>query len=727
MPEDTRERHWRLIWLVMAMLATYGSLYPFQWLDSPQPWRALLTVPGHVSRSDILGNVALFVPIGMSGALALRRWGLGGRVCVLAAGAALAVALQVAQLWTADRTAALYDAAWNGAGVLAGLLLAQAWDGPLAARLRAGASSQATIAALVVAAWIGSELVPWVPSLDWQHIKDNLRPLRGGLTGISGLAVLDACLRTLVAGEALAMAFGALGAALVVPLGGVLLIGKAVTVGQVATVSTAIGVGAGAVLTLLGTVLRGDVRRLGLSLLLPAGMAAVLLLPFDPYAPRLAPDWVPFAGLLRGDMLLNAQALAGRLFLYAGYLWLLRVQGLHPRRAAVGLALWITLLQVLRIALPGHRANVTEPLWALLCGWVVALLPLTATSPTLDAPRQRRPVAPAPVTASLPWCPRCAVLRVTGLAVGMTLILLAVLHVRALPYNVLELFRADAATHVLFVFSLALLWCGASAGWIGFALASGRSPWLFFPLAVVAAGLISLLLLYGSVTSESLLDLCGSNDLFRAVTEDGIWGTAARALFLQIGPSVVAAVERPVRYVALVGPMWFVLTFALAVQQGLRGRSALWAAVAAAPWLWLCKAIAFDGASTDNLLELIAHRGLWGFGGGVFLYGLLALVCASAALLTKRWRRPWLAPITWAVVPLAVPVGWWLLTHGLEPAVHKYGLVFSGWQFLLGPDRDQPLPDAVLFWRWAAVQSGVVLAFAAGAWAVVPLQRRPAA
>jgi VanZ family protein len=725
MPEHTRERHWRLIWLVMAVLATYGSLYPFQWLDGPQPWRTLLTVPDHISRSDILGNVALFVPIGMSGALALRRWGFGGSVLVLASGGALAVALQVAQLWTAGRTAALYDAAWNGTGLLAGLVVAQVWNGPLAARLRGGLSSRTMIAALVVAAWIGSELVPWVPSLDWQHIKDNLRPLLGGLTGISGLTVLDACLRTLVAGEALAMAFGGLGGALVVPLGGVLLIGKAVMVGQIVNVSTAIGVGAGAALTLLGTVLAGDTRRLLLSLLLPAGIAALALLPFDPYAPRLAPDWVPLAGLLRGDMLLNAQALAGRLFLYGGYLWLLRVQGLHPRRATVALAVWIALLQVLRIALPGHRANVTEPLWVLLCGWVAALLPLTATSPTIDAPRQPRP--PVPATPLLPPRPWRAVLRTTGLAVGMTVILVAVLHVRTLPYNVPELFRADAATHVLFVFSLALLWFGASAGWIGDALARGRSPWLFFPLAVVAAGLVSLLLLYRSVTTESLLDVCGSNDLFRAVIEDGVWGTAARAAFLQIGPTVVAAVERPVRYVALVGPVWFLLSLTLAVKQGLRGRRALWAAVAAAPWLWLCKAIAVDGASTDNLLELIANHRQSGFGGGVFLYGLLALMCASAALLTKRWLRPWAAPIAWAVVPLAVPVGWWLLTHGLEPAVHKYGLVFSGWQFLLGPDRNQPLFEAVLFWRWAAVQLGVVLAFAAGAWAVAPLQRRPAA
>ena len=227
MPEHTRDRHWRLIWLVMAALIVYGSLYPFQWLDNPQPWRTLLTVPSHVSRSDILGNVALFVPIGVSGALALRRWRIGGSLTVLASGGVLAMALQVAQLWTAGRTAALYDAAWNGAGLLAGLLVAQVWDRPLAARLRRSLSPRSAVAALVVAAWLASELVPWVPSLDWQHVKDNLRPLLGGPQSVSALAVLGAGLHTLVAGEALVVALGSIGALALLPLGGLLQIGRA--------------------------------------------------------------------------------------------------------------------------------------------------------------------------------------------------------------------------------------------------------------------------------------------------------------------------------------------------------------------------------------------------------------------------------------------------------------------------------------------------------------------
>lgn len=726
------ERRWRLLWLALAGLAIYGSLYPFQGRAAPLPWRTLLAVPEHISRSDILGNIALFVPLGFCGALALRR----GRVLlVLISGGALAVALQVAQLWTAQRTAALYDAGWNVVGLLAGLLAARVFGRLAAGRHASALGSTRAVAALLMVAWLGSELLPWVPSLDWQHIKDNARPLLTGTASLSGWQVFDTGLRTVAACEVLAVGFGAAGSLALLPLGGLLLLGKALVVGQTLTPSVVLGVALGAGLTLLGLALRTGLRRLLVILLLPAGMAALALLPFDPYLPRLAADWVPFAGLLRGDMLLNAQALAGRLFLYTAFLWLLREEGARPMPAALGLALWLALLELLQVVLPGQRADMTEPLWALLCGWGLALLPTTAAGPVdaaSGAPaRPTTPVStpPPPVAnpPAAPWRPRpwATTLRAGLQAAGLTLALLAVLRVPALPYNVRELFLLDGAAPAVFVFSLAALWIGGSAAWIGQALAQGRSPWLFFPGAVLLAALINLGLLYCSVTTESILDIAGSNNLFWFVTQRDLWGPLARELFLRVGPEPVALVERPVRYAALVGPIWFFLAFAVAVSRGLRGRRVLAAALSALPWLWLCKAIAFDGSSTDNLNELIARHGLWGTGGGGYLYALLMLICVSAALLAHRWRPPLLAPAAWVLVLLGVPLGWWLLTHGLEPAVHKYERVFSGWQFLLAPDRDHTLADSVLLWRWAAVQLGLVCTFAAGAWAAAPVLRGP--
>jgi len=47
--------------------------------------------------------------------------------------------------------------------------------------------------------------------------------------------------------------------------------------------------------------------------------------------------------------------------------------------------------------------------------------------------------------------------------------------------------------------------------------------------------------------------------------------------------------------------------------------------------------------------------------------------------------------------------------------VNKYDLVFSGAQFLLGPDRRHALTEAELFARWSIVQLGGVMVAAVGA------------
>jgi hypothetical protein len=140
--------------------------------------------------------------------------------------------------------------------------------------------------------------------------------------------------------------------------------------------------------------------------------------------------------------------------------------------------------------------------------------------------------------------------------------------------------------------------------------------------------------------------------------------------------------------------------------------------------LWLCKAIAFDWSSTDNLNELIARDGPWGLGGGGWLYALLVGICANALLLAHGLTRG-LLPMLGTVVATAValPAGWWLLSAGLDPSVEKYGHVFSGAQFLLGPDRQQLLPDSVLQMRWFGVQMAIVTIIAMGIW----LERRIAA
>jgi hypothetical protein len=100
-----------------------------------------------------------------------------------------------------------------------------------------------------------------------------------------------------------------------------------------------------------------------------------------------------------------------------------------------------------------------------------------------------------------------------------------------------------------------------------------------------------------------------------------------------------------------------------------------------------------------------------GLGGGGYLYLLLALGAVHIALLVRRSAPRWPA-LTYTAA--AVPLSWWLLSHGLSAEIHKYGQVYSGVQFLLGPDRIEQLTEGALQARWAALYLALIATGSAG-------------
>jgi len=146
-----------------------------------------------------------------------------------------------------------------------------------------------------------------------------------------------------------------------------------------------------------------------------------------------------------------------------------------------------------------------------------------------------------------------------------------------------------------------------------------------------------------------------------------------------------------------------------------------WAAVIVAAavtigWVWLSKTIVFTWAATDNLTELIADQGPLRLGGGVYLFAIVILLSVSSALLVRASDRAAWWPVALVACLATIPVGWWLLEHGLDQHVQKYGVVFSGQQFLLGANRQQTLSDYTLFLRWTAVEAGAILTTCVGGW-----------
>src|SRR5262245_16584154 len=298
-----------------------------------------------------------------------------------------------------------------------------------------------------------------------------------------------------------------------------------------------------------------------------------------------------------------------------------------------------------------------------------------------------------------------------------------VLRAPGIPYNVRELFLDHASLSALVFFALAMLWIGAGPMLLAHVLRSSRRVYLAMPLAVVVISLVSKMLLSRSVTYESIDDIIGSNNLFGLVTRENVWGAFWSHAFDTLGPATVDFVERRVRYTALYSiPL---LGLALTLTVGARPSSdtrrldaldRFLLLIGAVAWFWLARAVVVTWAATDNLTELIARQAVFGVPGEWYLFALPVLIGVSVSLLLRATAKARRWPVAIAVVIVTIPIGWTLLNLGLEGHVEKYGAVFSGTQFLLGPDRGHALPMWTLFARWAALQTAAVAVTFIGAW-----------
>lgn len=705
--------------MATALLILYGSLYPFDFvLPAPEQLSWFLAGgPWWTGRADVLGNVALFVPWGLCAWLASAA-GLRRTLALSAAtGAILALLAQLLQLFVPERDPRLSDVVWNLVGLAIGLALARALHPAVgqAPTQRQPAPDLIWLFGCWLVAWL-----PWVPTLDlgllWAHLKRLAHPTWFSTPNLGTMAAL-ALIAAYLAGRLRPQRPIRTAAAALALLAG----GQFLIPGALLNVHGLFGVALGGALWWAWHRRpAADTGTLAALVLLMQTFSA--LAPLDFSLPPQAMQWLPFEAMLQGSMLSNAQALAREGWVWGAVLLLAQRAGGSVRGLSVALALWVLCLEGLQCLLPSRTPDVSPALIVLLLGQLLARHPAWA-APT---PVQTR-LAPAPPTrgpdkatgAGQRRSPWLSLLPVLAVAVGVHL----ALRLPGLPYNVVELFRGDAHPAALLLFAMALVWTGAGASWAGARLARMQHPGAGLAPVALAVALVSLVLLSAAVTTESLADIAGSNNLYFFVTERGLWGETWSGIFTLVGSPLVSTVERIARFAALYGPLPVLLGAALASRAIVtqRQRSAARVAelaVATVLLLWLCKAVAFDWSSTDNLNELIARDGPWGWGGGGYLYALLALLCGHGWALSRplqlgRAATWW----PWLLLPLSVALGWWLLNQGLEARVQKYDLTYSGVQFLLGPDRQRQLGTDELMLRWAALQLASLAVLASGLWA----------
>jgi VanZ family protein len=358
------------IWTIVTILITYGSLFPFNFQIYDLNWVTfdlfLRSWQDRSSWGDLIGNVILFVPFGVAGTLSTKnpRFVSLSFILVLVGGLILAIGLQFAQLYLPGRTAALNDAIWNALGLTLGMFFVLVANNYIL-RLQLEVKAVPLIPLFLLGVWITYRLIPFVPTLDFQEIKDSLKPLLIH-PEISLLAVFINGISWLLAGYYLKYLAGPGGI-----LGKLGLFMASIFVLEVLIVEndvTASNIVGALFALIVSSIFLDESKRTVtiLTILLPISIVFQGLAPFDPSPVINTFNWFPFHGFLEGSMYHNTLALLQKTFLYSSLVFLLRELGLSWLEGALLTGSLLLLIEVSQIYFSGHVPEITDPLLVLL-------------------------------------------------------------------------------------------------------------------------------------------------------------------------------------------------------------------------------------------------------------------------------------------------------------------------------------------------------------------------
>jgi len=376
--------------VVIAVIA-YGSLYPFvfrQPVDGLGPARALLATWRETpSRGDFIANVLFYMPFGFFAILAIGD-GTGRllRIApVVMTGALLSTCMELAQYFVDDRVTSATDLYANVTGTvlgaIAGSLTGRNFQWPL---LREIASNH--VPTLLLGAWTGYSLFPYVPTIDLHKYWNALKPviLHPALTGYDLLR--DTAI-WLAIGSLIEAIAGLKRVWLLFPLFvGVVLVAKLLMVRTVLT--TAEIVGAGLAFCGWGVLaLGGPLRNIVIALLFCGYVIAERLEPFQFGGTAGAFGWVPFLGFMSGSFEMGVLSFLQKFFLFGTSIWLLAKAGLRLRSSIIVIAAILFTTSYAEAYLPNRSAEITDTVMALIIGAVFALMEMERGSN--DAPVKR--------------------------------------------------------------------------------------------------------------------------------------------------------------------------------------------------------------------------------------------------------------------------------------------------------------------------------------------------
>jgi len=368
----------RTLAVAVAILIAYGSLYPFAFQQAGplsadiahflagarQPPQGL---------GDILANLLLYIPLGLAVTLAFAEGVPRILAAILAVmcGTSMSLIIELAQFYDPVRVSSFSDFYLNVAGLLAGTVIALIAAARLV-RTSWPAGGGPAFARLLLLAWLGWRLYPYVPTLEIHHYWLSLQPVL--LAPV--IEPLDLFRYTaLWLGVSFLLRNGIGRSAGLLPLAMFCFFAaQASIIGQVVVLPELMGAG---LALALASLLPGRFKIAGLALAAASMMAVVLLsrvLPWQFAATQRPFQWIPFFSFVHGSQSINITSFAGKFFLYGATLFLLAAAGLRLRLAVALLCVLLFATSYLQTFMVDRSGEISDAVLALLTGWIYAYM-----------------------------------------------------------------------------------------------------------------------------------------------------------------------------------------------------------------------------------------------------------------------------------------------------------------------------------------------------------------
>ena len=361
----------RALFYLSLFMLIYGSLYPFEYGFTPLDKIDWLPPIAMISKADILGNVALCIPAGLFAALygmERRGWFILRILFTIF----FAIAVQFAQIYIAERVPSMLDVVFNLIGLGAGLATAFVTRGFVVRYANHGIPP---IIFMLTGAFLIYQLIPFVPSLDWGLVKENIKASLAASGQISPASFLRYAAYWFILGTIIMVAardlkrtgwiFWLLLATILVIFGARVLIQN-----NTPTLIQFTGALAGSLFFVMTGFLRE--RRLWLALVMVTTiLVSNGLTPWEMRADPRMISLMPFGGYLTGSMLANLTALAWKIYVYSTLIFLLIIMGLRPLMASLIVAALLAGLEATQMFIASGSPEITDPFLALIMGLIL--------------------------------------------------------------------------------------------------------------------------------------------------------------------------------------------------------------------------------------------------------------------------------------------------------------------------------------------------------------------